>query len=226
MRSFVIASLFVVVGSTTHAGERCQPPDMAGNVMCEVGIPSEKMEPVTSQQRMSQWCWAASIAMIFGFHGHPVAQERIVESVWGRLVDLPAMNGNMMSESLVRPWVDDRGRSFRARIRVFDVAAGLYGVDTPTVIAELRAERPLLVGTAGHAVVMTAMRYLLTPWGEVQVLGATVRDPWPGRGRRDLEWHEMQPQYIAAVEIPKRRAVRPAYDPDAEPEPFQPHDYP
>ncbi len=226
MRSFIIASLFVVVGSTARAGERCQPPDMDGNVVCEVGIPSEKMEPVTSQQRMSQWCWAASITMIFGFHGHPVAQERIVESVWGRLVDLPAMNGNMMSESLARPWVDDRGKAFRARIRVLDVDAGLYGVDTPMVIAELRAERPLLVGTVGHAVVLTAMRYLLTPWGEVQILGATVRDPWPGRGRRELEWHEMQPQYIATVEIPKRRQQPVEPEPNEVPEQVQPYYYP
>ncbi len=191
--------------SPTHAGERCQPPDHLGNVTCEVGIPSDRLEPITSQQAMSQWCWAASISMIFGYHGHALPQERIVQSVFGQLVDLPAMNGMVMSRSLARPWTDAKGRPFQAKVRVFDVHAGQFEVDTNTIIAELREERPLLVGTVGHAMVMTAMRYVRSPWGQLQVIGATVRDPWPGRGRRDLQWHEMQPQYLATVDLGKKR---------------------
>jgi len=197
--SLLAIVLLSAVGA--RAGERCEPPDEQGNVLCVVGIPSERLEPVTSQQRMSQWCWAASISMLFGFHGHAVSQERIVQSVWGQLVDLPAMSGSMMSESLARPWVDDRGRRFQARVRVFDVDAGQYGVDTDAIIDELRAERPLLVGTVGHAMVMTALRYVTSPSGMAEVVGATVRDPWPGIGRRELEWHEMEPRYVATVDI-------------------------
>lgn len=204
--ALVTALSLTLASLPARAGERCQPPDYLGNVLCEVGIPSDRLEPVTSQQKMSQWCWAASISMIFNYHGHPLAQERIVQSVWGRLADLPAMSGDMMSESLARRWRDDRGREFQARVRVYDVAAGLYGLDERTVIDELKSERPLLVGTVGHAMVLTALRYVRSPYGEIQVIGATVRDPWPGRGKRDLDWHEMQPQYVATVAIPRAKA--------------------
>ncbi|HRE87553.1 MAG TPA: papain-like cysteine protease family protein [Myxococcota bacterium] len=203
----VLVSLVVLAlgGSPGHAGERCQP-DPYGQVVCEVGIPSERLEPITSQQAMSQWCWAASISMIFGYHGHALPQERIVQSVFGQLVDLPAMNGMVMSRSLARPWVDQRGRRFQAKVRVFDMHAGQFELDTESIITELREERPMLVGTVGHAMVMTALRYVRTPTGP-QVIGVTVRDPWPGRGRRDLQWHEMQPQYLAAVDLGAKKRV-------------------
>lgn len=195
-----------ITTAAAWAGERCQPPDEDGNVFCEVGIPSERLEPVSATQKMSQWCWAAAISSIFGYHGHPVAQERIVAAIWGRLVDLPAMSGAMMTESLARPWTDDRGRPFRARVRVYDAATGELGVDEAMVIDELRAERPLLIGTVGHAMVMTALGYLRDPWGGEHIVSVIVRDPWPGRGRRELGWDEMDPQYVATVELPKRRA--------------------
>jgi hypothetical protein len=216
--SFGAALIFFIFTSAAHAGERCMPPDPEGNVVCDVGIPSERLEPVTSQQRMSQWCWAASISMIFGYHGYDVSQERIVESIFGRLADLPAMTGEQMTEALARPWRDERGRTFRATVRVYDDAAGEYGVDDRMIIDELRAERPLLVGTVGHAMVLTALRYVKTPSGELQVIGATVRDPWPGRGRRDLEWHEMQPQYLATVDMRRPK-------PRVQPERGQTHDH-
>jgi len=218
--ALLVAFALTTEGSPARAGERCQPADDLGQVTCEVGIPSDRLEPITSQQAMSQWCWAASISMIFGYHGHALPQEGIVQSVFGQLVDLPAMNGLVMTGSLARRWTDTRGRPFQAKVRVFDVHAGQFEVDTQTIISELRDERPLLVGTVGHAMVMTAMRYTRSPWGQVQVVGATVRDPWPGRGRRDLEWHEMQPQYIATVDLGKGRttdARPPTEDPDSPP---------
>jgi hypothetical protein len=199
------AFLVLTQAPRAHAGERCQPTDALGNALCEVGIPSGRLEPIASRQQMSQWCWAASISMIFRFHGHPVAQERIVEGIWGELVDLPALSGAMMSDSLARPWTDDRGRDFRARVRVYDLAEGRFEIDARTVIDELRAERPLLVGTSGHAMVVTALRFLRSPWGAEEVLAVTVRDPWPGRGRRELAWHEMQPTFLATVDIPRAR---------------------
>jgi len=191
-----------LASAPVHAGERCE-----GDT-CVVGIPSERVAPITASQRASQWCWAASIAMIMRYHGHPIAQETIVEATYGRLVDLPAYDGETMTSALARPWTDARGVPFRAQVKVFDLAAGRYELDTQTVIAELRAERPLLVGTAGHAMVVTAMTYRRTG-GEPEVVSVTVRDPWPGQGRRELAWHEMEPTYVAAVAVAGPRAARP-----------------
>ncbi|MFO0751668.1 MAG: papain-like cysteine protease family protein [Myxococcota bacterium] len=209
-----VASLVMTTAPSALAGERCDV-DRAGDETCVVGIPSERLEPVTAQQRMSQWCWAASIAMIFRFHGHPVAQERIVEATYGRIANLPAMDGPTMTEALTRPWHDARGQAFHADVRVFDTSSGRDEIDSQDVIDELRAERPLLVGTVGHAMVVTAMRYRKTPSGP-EVLGVTVRDPWPGAGRRELDWSEMSPTYVAAVSFggPARsEAARPSARP-------------
>ena len=56
---------------------------------------------------------------------------------------------------------------------------------------ELADDNPLIVGATGHAMVLTAMTYARDVAGNGQPLSLTVRDPWPGRGRRQLspqEW--------------------------------------
>jgi len=60
------------------------------------------------------------------------------------------------------------------------------------VANDLAANQPLVIGTRGHAMVLTALQYRLADqWRPAQLSAATVRDPWPGRGRRSLsgvEW--------------------------------------
>jgi hypothetical protein len=94
-------------------------------------------------------------------------------------------------------------------VRIYDADTGQFAVDEQMAIDELRNERPLLLGTVGHAMVLTAMRYVRSQWGDVQIIGATVRDPWPGTGRRELDWHEMDPAYVATIDIAKPPAPSP-----------------
>ncbi|MBV8190396.1 MAG: hypothetical protein JO339_24350, partial [Alphaproteobacteria bacterium] len=57
---------------------------------------------------------------------------------------------------------------------------------------ELADDQPLIIGTGGHAMVLTALTYFRDVYGNGQPLSAVVRDPWPGRGRRELsrqEWY-------------------------------------
>lgn len=209
MKSLAVALVAVsLIAPSAAAGEKCSV-DRDGDRVCVVGIPSDRFAPVTAQQRMSEWCWAASIAMIFKYHGHAISQEDIVRATFGKVANLPASDGATMTEALARPWQDARGRRFQADVRVFDESDGREELDDRAVIAELRAERPLLVGTEGHAMVMTAMKYKQTDDG-VEVLGITVRDPWPGEGRRDLTWSEMDPSYLAAVHLGVGPSAQPA----------------
>ena len=62
-------------------------------------------------QRMSQWCWAASISMVFSYLGHPVSQPRIVAEVYGSLLNIP-QPGYLLAQQLNRSWLDDWGRPF------------------------------------------------------------------------------------------------------------------
>ena len=97
--------------------------------------------------------------MAFGFHGHRVEQSEIVRTIWGQVVNLPAMSGSMISSALNRRWVDSSGRAFRARASFTDLAAGVAQVDNNVIASELRNNRPLIIGTQGHAMLVTALTY-------------------------------------------------------------------
>src|SRR4051794_26288549 len=55
-------------------------------------------------QQQTQWCWAASIAMVFSYYGHPVSQSRIVSEAYGGIVNVPALTGSVMAQALNRSW--------------------------------------------------------------------------------------------------------------------------
>jgi hypothetical protein len=150
---------------------------------------------------MSQWCWAASIAMVFQFYGYEVPQQRIVQETFGAVVNMPAGSGRVLTQALNRPWVDTAGRPFTVRAVVYDRTSGQAGVNNDGVVEELKHGRPLIVGTQGHAMVVTAIQYLKAPWGVGQVIGVTVQDPWPGRGQRQLTWPELVPTYVAVIHV-------------------------
>ncbi|MFZ6184141.1 hypothetical protein [Nannocystis pusilla] len=163
---------------------------------CEAGIASHliHVHAANNDQYMNQWCWAACISMIFGYYGHIVSQHRIVQECYGSIINMPAQPHTILG-ALNRPWIDDAGNHFSA-------ISG-NGISVPELMAQdLAADCPLILGTQGHAMVMTAIKYgapwVATPWGPrlgpTQVMSATVRDPWPGRGKRILradEWYQV-----------------------------------
>jgi hypothetical protein len=129
--------------------------------------------------------------MVFQYYGHPVRQERIVTEAYGSQLNMPAQPWTMLA-MLNRVWVDDNGRTFRC-------ISTPGSTNTVAAANDLAANMPLIIGTQGHAVVLTALQYAAfyqhTPWGTqlgpVNITNAVVRDPWPGKGRRNLsraEW--------------------------------------
>jgi hypothetical protein len=173
-----VAPLYTAAKTTCNAtpqGERCVSE-----------VPIEKFAPVYATQRMSQWCWAASISMIFRYYGHPVDQGRIVETAYGRRVNLPSGNGINMSVQMNRDWTDDNGKRFSARITsAYDAMAGFNNMTNGWIVDQLHAERPLVVGSGTHAMVATAVEYFKTPQGPF-IINVGVFDPWPGAGIRGL----------------------------------------
>lgn len=57
---------------------------------------------------------------------------------------------------------------------------------------------PLIIGSMGHAMVLTAVAYNRALSSQGQVTGAIVRDPWPGRGRRELSGVEVAATMLLA----------------------------
>jgi hypothetical protein len=160
---------------------------------CTVGIPAERLFAGTRQESR-QWCWAACIEMVFGYYGHRVSQSRIVRETWGGLLDKPVHERQLLDD-LNRSWTDNRGRRFRSIGDVLDQpAAG---------VSDLRRNRPLILGTLGHTVVLTAITLDIDDFsGRWNIAEAVVCDPWPGHGARILsaeEWRNVR--FAARVEL-------------------------
>jgi len=169
---------------------------------CASYIPLNQLEKIYAAQSQSQWCWAASISMIFAYSGHRVSQQRIVKEAYGSVVNMPG-NYPAMLGSLNRGWTDDKGNNFSVSTSsLFAPDLGQTSLTNADLISELEDDNPILFCNLSHAMVLTAMKY--TPAG---VFEAWVMDPWPGKGLRRLTTAEMVPvpagqlRFVATVSV-------------------------
>ena len=154
--------------------------DQFGVRTCQAGIDPNKMDTAYAAQERSQWCWAACLEMVFTYWRHPVPQEEIVRRTWGADVNMPAQPYQIVRD-LNRAWVDSDGNNFR-------VAGDVFSANATTAAYDLADDCPLIVGSLGHAMVVTAITYqgMPNPYSAANVVSVTVRDPWPGMGKRFL----------------------------------------
>ncbi len=146
-----------------------------------VGIPSSTFNYFASAQQNSNWCWAASLQMIFNYYGVNITQEQIVGRSYGRdpYGNLPNWTGSfqIITANLNNWNMDNSGRQY-------SVSASLnWGAPTPAyLVQELSQQRPVLIGyqngPGGHAVVITGCSYIQTFSGPL-IQSIIVRDPWP-----------------------------------------------
>jgi hypothetical protein len=147
-------------------------------------------------QYASQWCWAASISMLFRYYKHPVSQPRIVSDVYGAVTNMPAGSGFVIARQLNRRWRDDNGKTFTSRLTAaYDFDAGVNAINNNWIIDQLDQDHPIVVGSRTHAMVGTAIQYFVTPMGP-RVVSVGVFDPWPGVGARGLTPDEMRPMHL------------------------------
>jgi hypothetical protein len=193
-RRLLLQSL-AAAGLTKTVSAKLLCADFPGFRRCEAGIDSSGMNTVYAPQQASQWCWAACLQMVFTYWGHPVSQRRIVSETWGGLVNMPASPIQIIQD-LNRSWEDDRGRDF-------EVAGDVFSANAVTAAQDLANDCPLILGSLGHAMVLTSITYQGNAYGQVQILGAKVRDPWPGRGLRELTLQE----YAGAMMLARIRVA-------------------
>jgi len=156
---------------------------------CEAGIPSSVLDrpivAVPDVQLHSEWCWAASISRVFAYYGHPVSQARIVQEAYGSITNVPG-TAQAIARDLNRTWVDDTLHPFR-------VQADLYSATWYDAANDLARGEPLIVGSLGHAMVVTAVSYYRDVTGDGAVTSVIVRDPWPSNpNRRSLSAAELR----------------------------------
>ena len=72
LRSVLAASALVALALPSQAEEICGTPDTNGVSICSAGLPAQSVQQLAVVQEQPQWCWAASISMIFGDDGQLV----------------------------------------------------------------------------------------------------------------------------------------------------------
>ena len=78
----------------------------------------------------------------------------------------------------------------------------VYSANPVTASQYLAQNIPLIIGTQGHAMVLTSLRFIRNQFGDGDVTEAVVRDPWQDRGRRALtaeEWYSTN--FLARIRV-------------------------
>jgi hypothetical protein len=146
--------------------------------VCSVGILPGRLvviPPHDLSQHASEWCWAASTAMVFAYYGYDVPQEQIVNETFGRIENFPA-GGPTLTHALNRDWTDRKGKRFHSSAASYDPTTASYQISPLNITNDLQANHPMIVGSGGHAFVLTAVNF--RPGGAA--VGGQALDPLYG----------------------------------------------
>ena len=194
------AGLCFALGVSRASADGGTFPAPGGGTITVYGLRSDLFDSSARMQEMDQWCWAACIEMLMHRYGYVVDQPAIVATVFQGVVNRPGQVPDIL-RLLNHSWTDRNGRYFEARSTVFNVSL-------TDAISDLAADRPLIIGTHGHAMVLTSITVANNPDGTMTMISATVRDPAvdptlaPTRGKRILypqEWNTMG--FLARISI-------------------------
>ncbi|HWU26819.1 MAG TPA: hypothetical protein VN154_10495, partial [Rhizomicrobium sp.] len=183
-RAALVGAASVVLAPTiATAGSWCSPAGRLGEMLCTAGLTLGQAE--TERQLKPHWCWAACIQTIFALHGYAVAQNAIVNKVFGKELDRSA-NGSEIMTAINGEWTGAHGRKFNANgLVLWNRVDSFERPDALQLAAgELDKGNPLIFATEGHSMVLTAMTYRRVSDGEVMIDSLTVRDPWPDAPNR------------------------------------------
>jgi hypothetical protein len=127
------------------------------------------------KQRMTNWCWAASVQMVLNLDGVAVTQEQVVERIFGGDIDKPGSTQDILTA--LSGWAFNFGGR-----KVLIDSQRIFS--DQELVDNLSHGWPLIVGMenpdhqSGHAVVITAVTYVPSPTGPIcQTI--VYRDPWP-----------------------------------------------
>ena len=186
----------LVLPGKAQANLTCQDrviPTAYGSIPGRTCIASVAYSGTSIRQHHSYWCWAACMEMVFAYHGHDVSQEEIVTAVYGRPVNLPGQPFHILM-GLNKRWRDRNGITFRS-------SATRIGVDPVAIAKEMQSNRPVIIGTHNHAMVVTIMNYTGNQYGQLLGLDVWVADPAYGMQRQLSAQEWMGITFAATINV-------------------------
>lgn len=193
-----------------HATLACVATGTPGVERCQAGLSSASALELHETQKASEWCWAASIAMLLRHYGVHVQQEEVVRAYWGSATNLGVAMSDVTS-LLQRTWRDPSGRAYTGSVKALLTPAA--GVGDTGVLQDLQEGRPVIIGTPRHAMVLVQVTYERviadTPEQVIRVLDAVALDPAPGTGLRALRPGERVPPYLTRVVAREQEGAQP-----------------
>src|SRR5689334_19805056 len=120
--SFVLVAacltLMIFAAMPMRAGTSCHgipDPRYPGLKRCIASVDIDTVEAAPPEpQKMSLWCWAASLSMIYTAAGHPISQESIVIQNFGKIENTTGGDFLTFQDRLSRVYTDDNGDKFRS----------------------------------------------------------------------------------------------------------------
>lgn len=199
-RDFLLASLGSGLAATplqAAAWKACGPFTINGGQYCYAGIRSplgHVPAAVVDGRHEWRWSWAACAAMLCGYAGHRISQQQIVTDSWDSIASMPDTSDGVLA-GLEGRWIDQAGRDFRIRSERLPLRP-------QAALDVLGADRPVVLLTASHPVVLTTLRFISIDDVVGDVQAGEVSDPHPESGPRRLsvsEWYRST--MLAALEI-------------------------
>lgn len=144
------------------------------------GIRPNEFDLISGQQTMV-WCWAATLEMIFGWHGRNISQASIVTQVYGAPINAPIKRLPLL-KAIERTFTDDDGDDFDVTSQVYDLYTGQLSIGNDDILKEFKARRPVIYCNATHMVAALGARYSNhgTPYSpNVTICEVLVADPLP-----------------------------------------------
>ncbi|HET9402282.1 MAG TPA: papain-like cysteine protease family protein [Candidatus Acidoferrales bacterium] len=177
-RSFVAGLTTLAISSKLRATQSCGVL-FNGVPACRAEVDLSKVLLSITRQQCAEWCWAASIAMIFRLYGHPIDQKQIVLQTFGDVVCLPAGVTRTITSALSKKYRDATGRFFTSNVvAAYDAENGINDITNTFIVNELRDNHPLLYCNRSHAMVLCAVDFIPTMLGP-DIRAGGVADPWP-----------------------------------------------
>jgi len=158
---------------------------------------------VAGRQRQSNWCWAACVQMVLNFHGLRVAQEQVVERIFGQDVNVAGQPQQILAA--LSGWAPD------VRGRYSAIYASTYVNQGSQIVRDLGSKWPLIIGLrnadgSGHALVLTAVYYSVDAANEPVFDKVVLRDPWPSNpSRQEMTWDEFSQRLMFMARVSVQR---------------------